>query len=679
MAITQRHCAVFLLSAHALLVGWIGWRSCAERTEVGHIAAAAYFWGTFRFDVFNVNPPLTRIVSGLPVFLTHPNYAWGCYSSLPEDRCEWALGKAFIAVNSAEKVRWCFALARWSLIPSVLIGGYFGLRLARELFGGSAAVVFLVLSCLSPLLLAWGATICPDATASSLGMVGLYTFRQWLHAPSWARAAMAGICLGLLPLTKLTWIVAFGLWPLIWCAWVVPLYFTNRGHRSLSVPPLRQLAALLLLSLYVLNMGYLFDGTFRQFGKYEFASQSLGGRHDLADSSGRAVGNRFAGTWVGAIPVPLPADFVQGIDIQRTDFERGMTSYLRGKWADHGWWYYYLYDLLVKMPLGTWGLAVLAVGVAVRSCVQRTHLAWRDTTRKHPVERNEYAGNPPSPPAPLPKGEGRYVAPWRDEMLVLLPCVALFVLVSSQTGFSKHPRYILPALPFLFVAISRVGAAFARKARVTAILTALLLAYTVISSLSVYPHSLSYFNELAAILPTPADASYPKPHDEGGHRGLWETFKDVLGAGPRNGPRHLLDSNIDWGQDLFYLEDWYASHPEARPIRVAYYGSYPLEKSKIESAGLPPVGANHDHVDGNTDTSTFGPLPGWYALSVNEIYGQSQQYRYFLNFRPLAMAGYSIYIYHITIDEANRVRKELGLKELKADIAIGNDRTQRAT
>ena len=31
------------------------------------------------------------------------------------------------------------------------------------------------------------------------------------------------------------------------------------------------------------------------------------------------------------------------------------------------------------------------------------------------------------------------------------------------------------------------------------------------------------------------------------------------------------------------------------------------------------------------------------------------------------MAGYSIYIYQITLDEANRVRRERGLPELPAD------------
>ena len=59
-----------------------------------------------------------------------------------------------------------------------------------------------------------------------------------------------------------------------------------------------------------------------------------------------------------------------------------------------------------------------------------------------------------------------------------------------------------------------------------------------------------------------------------------------------------------------------------------------------------------------------GPLPGWYALSVNEIFAQSKQYGHFQRFKPVAMAGYSIYIYHITPDEANRVRREIGLAEL---------------
>ena len=52
---------------------------------------------------------------------------------------------------------------------------------------------------------------------------------------------------------------------------------------------------------------------------------------------------------------------------------------------------------------------------------------------------------------------------------------------------------------------------------------------------------------------------------------------------------------------------------------------------------------------------------------MNYIYDRTHHYRYFLHFEPIAMAGYSIYIYHITIDEANRVRRDLGLPELPKD------------
>jgi hypothetical protein len=187
-----------------------------------------------------------------------------------------------------------------------------------------------------------------------------------------------------------------------------------------------------------------------------------------------------------------------------------------------------------------------------------------------------------------------------------------------------------------------------------------LLIWSVGSSLAVYSHSLSYFNELAIVLPTPADGSYPMPMEKT-NKSIVST---IINAGPLNGPRHLLDSNIDWGQDLFYLEDWYESHPEARPIKVAYSGGYPLDKTKIKSDGYPPSGPDKELIDNTADTTAVGPLPGWYALSVNSIYSRDHRYRYFLNFQPEAMAGYSIYIYHITIADANRVRRRLGLREL---------------
>jgi hypothetical protein len=142
------------------------------------------------------------------------------------------------------------------------------------------------------------------------------------------------------------------------------------------------------------------------------------------------------------------------------------------------------------------------------------------------------------------------------------------------------------------------------------IASACLVASTV-SSLLVYPHSLAYFNELA--------------------------------GGPRNGHAHLLDGNLDWGQDLLYLEKWIAEHPEARPIHVGYWGIVPIDET---------LGQGLSQFDFRADEE---PPEGWYAISVNHLrrdfrMGEAK-YEPFLNRQPVGMAGYSIYIYHILSNE----------------------------
>jgi hypothetical protein len=317
--------------------------------------------------------------------------------------------------------------------------------------------------------------------------------------------------------------------------------------------------------------------------------------------------NRFAGTWLGTFPVPLPAEFVQGIDTQRYDFERGLPSYLRGQWADHGWWYYYLYSLAVKVPLGTWCLLLLAVGVTIF-------------------------------------GRG-FNAAWRDEMVVLVPGLVILVFVSGQTGFSVHSRYIISALPFFFIWISKVACVFEMRPitgtrRSMAAMVVAALIWSVCSSLWAYPHSLSYFNELA--------------------------------GGPKKGGEHLLGSNIDWGQDLLYLKDWLDKHPEVTLDGLAFFGPYPATLAGIPETPFPQSAPSVDNyatdrnsiAESDGATWRFSPKPGWYVVSVNYLYDRSRRYCYFLDFEPAASAGYSIYIYHITPDDANRVRGQLRLVEL---------------
>ncbi len=400
-----------------------------------------------------------------------------------------------------------------------------------------------------------------------------------------------------------------------------------------------QIISIIGVAVWMINLGYGFEGSLQPLGEYQFVSRTLRGPDESAEDLTHEVGNRFAASRLGSIPMPLPMNYLVGIDLQKRDFEEKMWSYLNGEWRFGGWWYYYLYALAIKEPLGTWLLVALAVGVTVSDMRKRRPAPPSplpeghgsiasaagfvpqidETVSSHLAPPPEGDGSMLLPPAHRAKGEKKcFPASWRDELVLLAPAVAVLVLVSSQTGFNHHVRYVLPAIPFLFIWASKAARSLELRQWKIASVAGAALTWSVVSSLSVFPHSLSYFNELA--------------------------------GGPLGGHYHLGNSNTDWGQDLFYLKQWIDMHPEARPLKLAYDMPFVNPNTVgIDDIGKPPVD---------------GPQPGWHAVSVNQIHRREGDYLYFLQFQPVGMAGYSIYIYHITPEEAERVRQKLGLPPL---------------
>lgn len=575
-------CGVLLI-AHAGLLAWSGFQHSPTVDELGHLPAGISHWRFLRFDLYCVNPPLVRALGALPLVCAGTRVDWIAFREGPGVRPEWSIGGDLIRANGRRSF-WYFTLARWAVIPVSLVGAYFCYRWASDLYGPMPGVTAAALWCFSPNILAHAALITPDAGAAALGVAAGYFFWRWLQRPDWARAVLAGLWLGLAELTKSTWIVLFVLWPVLWFLWRWP------RRRELTAATWSgeagRLSVVLLLAVYVLNVGYGFEDTFRRLRDFEFVSQALTG----VDPGGRqefSARNRFAESWLGALPVPFPKHYLIGIDVQKGDFERGKPSYLGGEWREGGWWYYYAYAAAVKVPVGTWVLAALALGATLWSVLVES--------RRLRVESSEGKAR-------------RYWAGWRNELALLLPAIVVFALVSSQTGFSHHFRYVLPCFPFAFIWISKVARSIELRHWLMAGTAGAAFLWATASSLWVYPHSLSYFNELA--------------------------------GGPTAGHAHLVNSNIDWGQDLLYLKQWLDEHPEARPFHLEYFGFF-----DPKNAGIPYLKVPDE------------PAVGWYAISVNWLRDRSGKYAGFLRLKPVAMAGYSIYIYHLSAAEADELRR----------------------
>ena len=653
-------CAVcLLLVVHAAMLAWGAAVHSPTTDEPGQLVAGLSHWEFGRFELYRVTPPLVRMVGALPVLAARPATDWSRFHDYPGSRAEVKLGIDFCTANGP-RLFWLTTLARWACIPFSLLGGSICYLWAKKLYGPVAGLLALTLWCFSPNVLAHAQLITTDVAGAALCVTACFAFWHWLKHPEWGFALVAGLLLGLTELSKGTFVVLYGVWPALWLVWrwksTVGPAARSWGRQTL------QMSVILTLGLYLLNLGYGFEGSLRPLRSYRFVSESLAGPGKHA----RVGGNRFADSWLGAVPVPLPENYLRGLDTQRRYFERRLRSYLRGEWKRGGWWYYYLYGLAVKVPLGTWVLFVMVIGVSVWGAVTR-RLAHDGTTRggtappvislcQGEIEMAAGLSVVPSgggmatdsvPPGERTASGVRDAVGWWDELVLLAPAVVILALVSSQTGFNKNLRYVLPVFPFVFVWVSRIADPATLKCRAIAVLGAVAVIFSIGSSLHVYPHSLSYFNGIV--------------------------------GGPTRGHEHLLHTNIDFGQDLLFLKSWLDDHQGDRPLGLAYYDTVDPTSAGIQYR-LPPFGPTEPADASATNLVELGPHPGLFAVSVNFLRGHQfpapngegtrkflsrHYYGYFLEFEPIAMAGYSIYIYDISLAQANAVRRKLRLPLLQ--------------
>ena len=141
----------------------------------------------------------------------------------------------------------------------------------------------------------------------------------------------------------------------------------------------------------------------------------------------------------------------------------------------------------------------------------------------------------------------RDAARWRARLYEWSPLLSLFAVYwafSLASGLNIGHRHIMPVYPVLFVMASGAAAWVTLPLRWSGAAVAALAAWFAAESAWIRPHYLEYFNEL---------------------------------VGPRDAWMHVVDSSIDWGQDLPDLRRWMDAHPEKGPVFISYFGSGDLD------------------------------------------------------------------------------------------------------
>ncbi|RMF94123.1 MAG: phospholipid carrier-dependent glycosyltransferase, partial [Nitrospinota bacterium] len=240
--------------------------------------------------------------------------------------------------------------------------------------------------------------------------------------------------------------------------------------------------------------------------------------------------------------------------------------FLLGNYSRDGWWYYYLVAFVLKTPLPLLLLFLLSLVLLHRQ------------------------------------------KPSLDFYFLLLPILTMFI-VSTLDAKNMGLRRILPLYPFLFVLCSSLVQVEWKRRWVCGGIV-ILCAWQIFASLQIYPHYLSYFNELT--------------------------------GGPERGIFYLDDSNIDWGQDLIGLKRFVEEEGIDR-LKVDYFGSITPDVYGIPYEPVSPV-------------DLLRPQKGvYYAISAHILQRKDLfhlfpgnvvlRYDWLEKYTPVRKIGYSIYIY----------------------------------
>jgi len=190
--------------------------------------------------------------------------------------------------------------------------------------------------------------------------------------------------------------------------------------------------------------------------------------------------------------------------------------------------------------------------------------------------------------------------------VLLLSIVFYMAVVVAVLRVPLGIRYALPIIALLHLFIAILLARLWKRRRLPIILC---LIWIVAEGIWIHPHYLAYFNALA--------------------------------GGPAEAHELLVESNLDWGQDLGTL----AEELERRgnpTIWLAYFGPEKPERHGIRSR---PLRGCH-------------PVSGWVAISATYLHGLYSRgnpfehsppgcYDWLLEHEPVAQPGYSILLYHI--------------------------------
>lgn len=259
----------------------------------------------------------------------------------------------------------------------------------------------------------------------------------------------------------------------------------------------------------------------------------------------------------------------------------GNTVYFLGKVERFGNALYFPIVYFIKESLAFWGLLAIALFYLFRQAKFKASI-WR-WTKEHFIE---------------------------SMMIVWL---IIYWTVSIRGSLNIGVRHLLPVYPFTIILTAGLLAGFLKKnAKPKLLIIAGLLGWYVFETVHIHPFYLTYFNQVA--------------------------------GGPSGGHRLVVDSNLDWGQDLKRLAHWVEDN-NVKNIHLDYFGwadqSYYLGSNFIWTRST-DFKSKEDFLRANPDGGYLAVSASFYMGTRGE---PDKGYAWLDEFEPVTVIGNSIFVW----------------------------------
>ncbi|MBI2137657.1 glycosyltransferase family 39 protein [Candidatus Woesearchaeota archaeon] len=586
MRITEKHslyvAAAILLSFVFLSVSFSASNS-AVWDEPTHLSNGYYFLKTGDFSMNPSHPPLTHYLFAMPLLFTDAKLQANAGSYTNYSYVAFAHDFVFGQISNPDRAVFTGRLF-FTALGAIL--GFFVFLWARKLYGSASGLTALALYSFSPVVIAFSSLALTDITITAFYFLTVFSLFYYLKNPSVRKLLLTGLLLGLAMVSKFT---ALYLFPVIAILLIV-------RRRELMLPfkvpfesKLEKKAAVWRIAVFMAVIAAIAFAVIFIFYQFQFTTLS------------EAVPGRFLERGYELLPslkgpaqfiaekVPLPAAAYIGGVIEQGFISSATVkeSFLVGEVYAGGKWQFHLIGFALKNTLPF--LIILAASL----------LLFKRARSKI-----------------------------SNEAFLLVPAlfyIAAFMLNSINSGM----QHILPAMPFLFVFASKIAKIRFAKRNLNiafAVLLAVLLAWHVYSVISMHPHELAYFNEI---------------------------------AGKEDGYKYFVGANLDLGQDFRGLMR-YVKENSISDLKLSYFGTndpyyYGLNFTYLPSPFFQPWVSGYAPLKqmlSSGYSEDCSERAGMIAISATNLQGvnllNKSCYDWLRKYRPIAKIGRSIFVYNIT-------------------------------